>query len=61
MFDSVRTRLTLWHTVTLAFVLIAFSLGVYLLAASQLHRRLDAGVRTPSMARKWSFASLRVA
>ncbi|MGE0129287.1 MAG: sensor histidine kinase [Blastocatellales bacterium] len=46
MFDSVRTRLTLWHTGTLAFVLIAFSVGVYLLAASQLHRRLDAGVRT---------------
>ena len=38
--------MTLWHTGTLAFVLIAFSVGVYLLAASQLHRRLDAGVRT---------------
>jgi heavy metal sensor kinase len=46
MFDSVRTRLTLWHTGTLAFVLIAFSIGVYLLAANQLHRRLDAGMRT---------------
>jgi len=46
MFDSVRTRLTLWHTGALAFMLIAFSVGVYLLAANQLHRRLDAGVRT---------------
>ncbi|MBX3278804.1 MAG: HAMP domain-containing protein [Acidobacteria bacterium] len=46
MLDSVRTRLTLWHTGALAFVLIAFSVGVYLLAANQLHRRLDAGVRT---------------
>ncbi len=46
MLDSVRTRLTLWHTGTLAFVLIVFSVGVYLLAANQLHRRLDAGVQT---------------
>ena len=46
MLDSVRTRLTLWHTGTLAFVLIVFSLGVYLLAANQLHWRFDAGVRT---------------
>jgi two-component system OmpR family sensor kinase len=46
MLDSVRTRLTLWHTGALAFVLIVFSIGVYLLAANQLHRRLDAGVQT---------------
>lgn len=38
--------MTLWHTGTLAFVLIVFSLGVYLLAANQLYRRFDAGVRT---------------
>jgi two-component system, OmpR family, sensor kinase len=46
MFDSMRTKLTLWHTSMLALVLIAFSVGVYLLAANQLNRRLDAGVRT---------------
>jgi len=31
MFDSVRTRLTLWHTGVLALVLIGFSLAVYAL------------------------------
>jgi heavy metal sensor kinase len=46
MFDSAQTRLTLWHTGTLALVLIAFSVGVYLLASNQLHRRFDAGMRT---------------
>lgn len=46
MFNSVRTRLTLWYTGVLALVLIAFSLGVYFLLADKLHERLDAEVRT---------------
>ncbi|HEX9000586.1 MAG TPA: hypothetical protein VGB07_11845, partial [Blastocatellia bacterium] len=46
MIDSVRTRLTLWHTGTLALLLIAFSVGVYSLSSNKLHRRLDGGIRT---------------
>lgn len=46
MLDSVRTRLTLWHTGTLALLLIAFSVGVYSLSSNKLHRRLDGGIRT---------------
>lgn len=38
--------MTLWHTGALACTLMAFSVGAYLLADSQLHRRLDVGVRT---------------
>ncbi len=46
MFNSVRTRLTLWYTGVLALVLIIFSLGVYYLLADKLHKRLDSEVRT---------------
>ncbi len=46
MFDSVRTRLTLWYTGVLALVLIIFCASVYYLLDSKLHKRLDAEVRT---------------
>ena len=46
MFDSVRTRLTLWYTGVLALVLILFSAGIYYLLAGKLNRRLDAEVQT---------------
>lgn len=46
MFDSVRTRLTLWYTGGLALILIVFSLGVYYLSESHLRQRLDSEVRT---------------
>ena len=42
MFDSVRTRLTIWYVGVLALVLIAFCVGVYLLLARDLHHKLDA-------------------
>jgi len=41
MFDSVRTRLTLWYIGVLALVLILFSLGVYMLLARKLYTDLD--------------------
>lgn len=46
MFDSVRTRLTLWYTGVLALVLIIFCASVYYLLSSKLHKRLDADLRT---------------
>jgi hypothetical protein len=46
MFDSVRTRLTLWHTGVLALVLIGFSFAVYALVSRSLYRRLDDDLRT---------------
>lgn len=46
MFDSVRTRLTLWHTGVLALVLIGFSLAVYALLSRSLYGRLDEDLRT---------------
>lgn len=46
MFDSVRTRLTLWHTGVLALVLICFSLAVYALLSRSLYSRLDDDLRT---------------
>lgn len=46
MLDSIRGKLTLWHTGVLALALIAFSVGVYALMARKLHGRLDAGLRT---------------
>ncbi|MBI1765310.1 MAG: HAMP domain-containing protein [Acidobacteria bacterium] len=46
MVDSVRTKLTLWYVGVLALVLLAFSTGVYALAARKLNARLDAGLRT---------------
>ena len=46
MLNSVRSRLTLWYTGTLALVLIIFSLGVYLTASNLLHKRTDIGIQT---------------
>lgn len=45
MLDSVRTRLTLWYVGVLALALIVFSVGVYLLLARNLHRRVDETLR----------------
>jgi heavy metal sensor kinase len=44
MIDSVRSRLTLWYVSVLAGVLVAFSLGIYLLMTRALHDRVDAGL-----------------
>lgn len=41
MFDSVRSRLTLWYVGVLALVLIAFSIAVYALLAAILYDSLD--------------------
>ncbi len=46
MFDSVRTRLTLWYMGVLALILTVFSLGVYYLSESNLRQRMDSEVRT---------------
>lgn len=46
MFDSLRTKLTLWYTGVLALVLIVFSAGIYYLLAGKLHRRFDAEIQT---------------
>jgi heavy metal sensor kinase len=46
MLDSIRTRLTLWSVGVLALALIVFSVGVYLLLARNLHRRMDESLRT---------------
>src|SRR5262245_23509525 len=48
MLDSIRTRLTLWYVGVLALALIAFSAGVYLLLARNLHRRMDESLGTSS-------------
>ena len=48
MLDSIRTRLTLWYVGVLALALIVFSVGVYLLLARNLHRRMDESLRTSS-------------
>lgn len=42
MIDSVRVRLTLWHVVVLALLLIAFSTAVYALLSNILYSRIDA-------------------
>ncbi|QQS44908.1 MAG: heavy metal sensor histidine kinase [Acidobacteriota bacterium] len=44
MFDSVRSRLTLWHVGVMALVLLIFSAGIYLLLARNLRMRTDASV-----------------
>lgn len=46
MFDSVRTRLTLWYTGVLAMALIIFCVSTYYLLSNKLHQKLDAEVRT---------------
>jgi heavy metal sensor kinase len=44
MFNSIRSRLTLWYASVLTGVLIAFSLGLYLLLSRALHQRVDASL-----------------
>ena len=46
MFDSVRTRLTLWYAAVLAFSLIAFAVLVYYAAASIFYARQDELLRS---------------
>ena len=55
MFDSVRVRLTLWYVMVLALVLIAFSIGLYLLLAQSLRGRLDSTLRNEARALAGSF------
>ena len=45
MFDSVRTRLTLWYIGVLALASALFSVGVYSLLGQTLRQRLDEGLR----------------
>src|SRR5712691_804907 len=46
MFDSVRTRLTLWYASVLAVSLIAFALLVYYAAARIFYERQDESLRS---------------
>lgn len=46
MFESVRVRLTLWYVGLLALLLVAFSVGVYVLLARALYARVDVGLRS---------------
>ena len=48
MFDSVRTRLTLWYAGVLALSLIAFALLIYYAAAAVFHERQDESLRSTS-------------
>ena len=41
MFSSVRTRLTVWYIGVLAIVLVAFSIGVYVMLKRSLYAQLD--------------------
>lgn len=56
MFDSVRAKLTLWHTGVLALALALFSVGVYGLLARTLHQRLDESLRASLTAAAASLA-----
>jgi len=46
MFDSVRTRLTLWYASVLALSLIAFALVIYYAAGKIFHERQDESLRS---------------
>src|ERR1043166_7811908 len=46
MFDSVRTRLTLWYASVLAISLVAFALLVYYAAARIFYERQDESLRS---------------
>ena len=46
MFDSVRTRLTLWYTGVLAFSLITFAVLLYYITANIFRERLDESLRS---------------
>jgi heavy metal sensor kinase len=48
MLDSIRTRLTLWSVGVLALALVVFSVGVYLLLARNLDRRMEESLRASS-------------
>ncbi len=46
---SVRLRLTLWYTLVLASLLLAFSIVVFILLTSNLNQRLDEGIKLRSV------------
>nr|MDQ3745452.1 hypothetical protein [Acidobacteriota bacterium] len=60
MFDSVRSRLTLWYVGVLALVLVVFSVSVYALLARDFYERLDNDLRT-SVAETGASMSRRIA
>ena len=45
MLSSIRSRLTLWYASVLTGVLIAFSLGTYVMLSRALHQRVDADLQ----------------
>jgi len=59
MFDSVRSRLTLWYVGILGLVLVACNVGVYLLLARTLHDRLDTSLRVALQATAFSLSRER--
>jgi len=46
MFSSVRTRLTVWYIGVLALVLVAFSIGVYIMLKRTLYAQLDSDLKS---------------
>jgi heavy metal sensor kinase len=46
MFNTIRARLTLWYASVLTGVLIAFSIGIYVLLSHALHQRVDANLQS---------------
>src|SRR5688572_1110708 len=46
MFNTIRARLTLWYASVLTGVLIAFSVGIYVLLSQALHQRVDANLQS---------------
>ena len=46
MFDSVRTRLTLWYAAVLALSLIVFALLIYYAVSATFHKRQDESLRS---------------
>lgn len=46
MFESVRTRLTLWYVSALALILVVFGVAVYVMLSRALHRRVDEALRS---------------
>ena len=46
MFSSVRTRLTVWYIGVLALVLLAFSVGVYIMLKRSLYAQLDSDLKS---------------
>jgi hypothetical protein len=58
MFDSVRTRLTLWYAAVLGLSLIAFALLAYYAAAAIFHQRQDESLRSTAETVKVGFVPL---